>query len=129
MDDGELATGSGPVVRWVEAVGAMTLRLVAGLKNGVCFIGGLTTLLTGMVWWIATSLVRPDVKFRRPALIAQMVRVGVRSIPIIVLVQIFIGIILALQMAPTLADYNQTDKPPRYNRHEVHQRLLFHSTE
>ena len=43
-------------------------------------------------------------------IIAQMVRVGVRSIPIVCIVQIFIGIILALQMAPTLQQFGQLDK-------------------
>ena len=38
-----------------------------------------------------------------------MVRVGVRSIPIILLVQVFIGIILTLQMAPTLESYGQLE--------------------
>ena len=40
----------------------------------------------------------------------QMVRVGVRSIPIVVLVQIFIGVILALNLAPTLEDYGQLER-------------------
>ena len=39
-----------------------------------------------------------------------MVRVGVRAVPIIVLVQIFIGIILALNMAPTLRMYGQMQR-------------------
>jgi phospholipid/cholesterol/gamma-HCH transport system permease protein len=39
-----------------------------------------------------------------------MVRVGVRSIPIIILVQTFIGIILALQLAPTMQDYGSIEK-------------------
>ncbi len=39
-----------------------------------------------------------------------MVRVGVCSIPIILLVQGFIGIILALQMAPTLEAYGSLDR-------------------
>jgi len=39
--------------------------------------------------------------------VIQMVRVGVQAIPIIVLVQTFVGIILALQMAPTLDRYGQ----------------------
>jgi len=110
MDDGEWTVGARPVVRSISAVGAATLRLADGLRGGVCFVGGLAILWGATAWWVAMSLVRPDVKFRRSALIAQMVRVGVGSIPIIVLVQVFIGIILALQMAPTLADYGQTDK-------------------
>src|SRR5256885_2688409 len=41
---------------------------------------------------------------------AQMVRVGVRSIPIVSLVVYCIGAILALQMAPILRDYGAVDK-------------------
>ena len=44
------------------------------------------------------------------ALIEQMVRIGVRSIPIVAIVQVFIGVILALQLAPTLADYGQLER-------------------
>jgi phospholipid/cholesterol/gamma-HCH transport system permease protein len=97
---------SGPLV----ALGRTVIHGVIKFRKGVQFTGGLTLLLGQTYWWGGMSLVRPELKFRRSALLAQMVRVGVRSIGIIVLVQIFIGIILALQMAPTLADYNQTDK-------------------
>src|SRR5215212_6257187 len=41
---------------------------------------------------------------------AQMVRVGVRSIPIVSLVVFCIGAILALQMAPILRDYGAVDR-------------------
>ncbi|MDB5294331.1 MAG: putative transporter permease protein [Phycisphaerales bacterium] len=41
---------------------------------------------------------------------AQMVRVGVRSVPIVMLVLFCIGAILALQMAPTLKEYGATDR-------------------
>jgi phospholipid/cholesterol/gamma-HCH transport system permease protein len=46
----------------------------------------------------------------RQALAFQMVRVGVRSAGIVCLVQVFIGIILALQMAPPLEPWGQVDK-------------------
>ena len=41
---------------------------------------------------------------------AQMMRVGVKSIPIVSLVVFCIGAILALQMAPILRDYGQVEK-------------------
>ena len=41
---------------------------------------------------------------------AQMVRVGVRSVPIVMLVLFCIGAILALQMAPTLKEYGAVDR-------------------
>ncbi len=91
-------------------IGRGVLSMAAGVRNGITFIGGASVLLWQSSWWAWAGIVRPDVKLRRPAVFAQMVRVGVRSIPIIVLVQVFIGIILVLQMAPTLADYGQLDK-------------------
>lgn len=78
--------------------------------EGVRYVGGMSVLTGQLFWWMAESIVRPDVRFRWPSLFAQMVRVGVRSIAIIALVQMFIGIILVLQMAPTLRDYGQLDK-------------------
>jgi phospholipid/cholesterol/gamma-HCH transport system permease protein len=44
------------------------------------------------------------------AITSQIVRVGVRSISIVMLVSGSIGIILALQTSPTLDQYGQTDK-------------------
>lgn len=88
-------------------LGHQVLEGYEKLMAGICVLGGMTILLGQTVWWAVMSLVRPDVRFRRPALIYQMVRVGVRSISIIVLVQVFIGIILVLQMAPTLQMYGQ----------------------
>src|SRR5206468_5501375 len=41
---------------------------------------------------------------------AQMVRVGVKSVPIVVLVLFCIGAILALQMEPTLKQYGAVDR-------------------
>ena len=46
----------------------------------------------------------------RGAVAEQMIRVGVRSVGIIVLVQMFIGAILALQLAPILESYGQVEK-------------------
>jgi phospholipid/cholesterol/gamma-HCH transport system permease protein len=49
-------------------------------------------------------------RIRAEALVRQAVRVGVRSIPIVVLVQVFIGIILALNLAPTLELYGSLER-------------------
>ncbi len=45
----------------------------------------------------------------------QMVRVGVRSIPIVLLIQFSIGFILALQMAPELKIYGQVEQVASIN--------------
>jgi phospholipid/cholesterol/gamma-HCH transport system permease protein len=93
----------------VEAVGQATLDAGQGLRRAVATFGGLIYLLADAASWTARGLFVPRVKFGRSALASQMVRVGVRAIPIICLVQAFIGVILALQMAPILDMYGQIE--------------------
>jgi phospholipid/cholesterol/gamma-HCH transport system permease protein len=84
----------------IEAAGA---RLIGGLS----YIGGMALLLQSTLRWALLGLTSKKVRFGREALVKQMVRVGVRSLGIVVLVQVFIGVILALQMAPPLASFGQ----------------------
>ena len=84
----------------VEAVGATAL-------GGVRYVGGMTLLLSTAMRWALLGVLTRKVKLGREALAVQMVRVGVRSLGIVVLVQLFIGVILALQLVPTLKDYGQ----------------------
>jgi phospholipid/cholesterol/gamma-HCH transport system permease protein len=107
MSDRVAAKKSSLFFQTFRLVGHHTVDWYDKIVSSICFLGGMTILLGQIIWWAVMSLVRPDVRFRRPALIYQMVRVGVRSISIIVLVQVFIGIILVLQMAPTLDMYGQ----------------------
>lgn len=74
------------------------------------FFGSLAWLGLDVGSWTARSLLRRSVRFGTPAFVSQMVRVGVRSVPIVCLVSGCIGFILALQTAPSLAQFNQTDK-------------------
>ncbi len=99
-----------PIMRLFIKIGKGVLYLKRRIIELITFMGGVTVLCGQMFKWIIMAIIRPDVKFRQSALIAQMVRVGVRSIGIITLVQVFIGIILVLQMSPTLEDYGQLDK-------------------
>ena len=72
---------------------------------------GAVTLLGALVFqWLHRALLLRRVRFGFPAAVAQMVRVGVRSISIVMLVSGCIGIILALQTSPSLRDFGQTDK-------------------
>ena len=75
------------------------------------FLGALGLLLRDTVMAIPRGLLGK--RGRRLAwrnLWAQMVRVGVRSIPIVMLVLFCIGAILALQMAPVLKEYGATSQ-------------------
>ena len=79
----------------VQALGARVLGM-AGYLGGMALLLGRTLQLA----WIGTF--RPRGRAGKKALWVQMVRVGVRSAGIVCLVQIFIGVILALQLAPPL---------------------------
>ena len=85
-------------------------RVGAAALGSLEFVGGMAFLVTDTVRWTIRGLFDRQVRFGRDALFYQMVRVGIRSIGIVCIVQLFIGIILALQMAPTLSQYGQVDK-------------------
>ena len=46
------------------------------------FIGGITGLLVDVLEWFLKSLTRKDVRFGRAALVAEIVRIGTRSVGI-----------------------------------------------
>ena len=107
---GDSPNGTKPrIVSGVTRVGQWAEQLLASAGGLVRFIGGLSYLLSDTAAWAFRGIFVRQVKFGREQLFYQMVRVGVRSIPIIVLVLTFVGIILALQMAPTLEDYGQIE--------------------
>jgi phospholipid/cholesterol/gamma-HCH transport system permease protein len=90
-------------IRLLDLWGALWLRAFE-------LIGGVSYLLIDVAGWIARALVGKRVRFGRTALITQIVRVGVLSTGIVVLVSACIGVILALQMAPPLEEFGQVDK-------------------
>lgn len=79
----------------------------AALLAGVSYVGGMAMLLGQTLAWTWRGLFSSKVRLGRQALAFQMVRVGVRSVGIVCLVQLFIGVILALQMSPPLAKWGQ----------------------
>lgn len=109
----EVRPGTSPPalpVRLLESLGRTTWQLARDAAGLLRFLGGVSYLLTQTLRWIGRGLFRADTRLRAGAVAAQMIRVGVRSVPIILLVQVFIGIILALQLAPTLRDYGQIER-------------------
>jgi len=79
-------------------------RLGSYGTGGLGYVGGLGYLGLDVLRWFLRGLVgRP--KLRLDALSFQMVRVGVKAIGIIALVHLFIGMILAFELAPILKDY------------------------
>ena len=96
--------------RSVEMVGRAAHRRGQAWHERVAFVGGLADLLGVTARWCYRGFFVRGVRLRRQALALQVVRVGVKAVPIVVLVQVFIGIILALQMAPTLESYGQLER-------------------
>jgi phospholipid/cholesterol/gamma-HCH transport system permease protein len=78
--------------------------------EGIRYVGGVGYLLGDTLTWFARGLFSRETRVGRTTLIAQMVRVGWHSVPIVFLVQIFIGVILALQIAPVLRLYGSLDR-------------------
>jgi phospholipid/cholesterol/gamma-HCH transport system permease protein len=87
----------------VRSIGA---KAIAGLT----YAGGMSLLLWATLGWVFRGAVSPKVRFGWAAVAGQLVRVGVRSLSIVILVQVFIGVILALQMTPPLKPWGQEDK-------------------
>lgn len=90
-------------------IGAFLRSRVEVLRCAVVYVGGVLRLMGSVGERVARSVALRRPRMRRETLVQQMVRVGVRSVPIIVLVQLFIGVILTLNMAPTLESYGQID--------------------
>ena len=92
----------------VNAVGCIVV-------NTISYIGGMVYLAVDLFSWVIRALLGRKIRFGREALYIQIVRVGIRSIGIICLVSLCIGLILVLQMAPPLTEFGQTDKVANVN--------------
>ncbi|MDG2423043.1 MAG: ABC transporter permease [Phycisphaerales bacterium] len=75
-------------------------------------IGGLWQIISTSAKWITRSFFTPGVRLGKDAVVAQMVRVGVQSIGIVVVVSGCIGLILAMSMYPALAELGQQNQIP-----------------
>lgn len=97
------SVASSPVRRFFAALGAPVMELLD-------YAGGLAIMALRTGSWVWRSLVLRQVRFGRKALHAQVVRLGVRAVKVNLLVSACIGFILALQMAPPLEEFGQTEK-------------------
>jgi phospholipid/cholesterol/gamma-HCH transport system permease protein len=75
-------------------------------------VGTLWYLLIESLVWVVRRFTQKKVRLGRPAMIAQIVRVGVASVFIVMLVSGSIGFILGLQMAPPLDRLGQVELVP-----------------
>ena len=97
----------GPVGRILGTVGSRGLGLLS-------YLGGMGYLFRESLWHFLSLVFRPGGTRRAGggAVFVQMVRVGVRSIPIVCLVLFFVGMILAFQMAYVLRDLGAPQAVP-----------------
>jgi phospholipid/cholesterol/gamma-HCH transport system permease protein len=72
-------------------------------------VGAAWLLLVETLRWFWRSFTQKKVRIGRPAIVAQIVRVGVRSVFIVSLVSGCVGLILVLQMAPPLDQFGQRE--------------------
>ena len=96
--------------RGVVALGATVRHGVHALADAAVYVGGLTRLLGAVGDRVWRWLTRRGGRIRGASLVEQAIRVGVKAIPIVVLMQVFIGVILALNLAPTLQTYGQLER-------------------
>ncbi|HYE03772.1 MAG TPA: ABC transporter permease [Phycisphaerales bacterium] len=94
-----------PPRRLTAAVAGVGQRALDTLEQ----VGAVTNLLVAVMGWIRRWMTERRVRLGRPAIISQLVRVGVRSIFIISLVSGCVGLILVLQMAPPLDQFGQRE--------------------
>lgn len=73
-------------------------------------VGSTVHLLLHAAHWVYRGLSQRRVRLGMPAIVSQIVRVGVRSIFIVSLVSGCVGLILAFQLAPPLDEFGQRDK-------------------
>jgi len=86
-----------PLLQKVEAVGRVTTKWVDSLGFG-------TALLYQSAFWLCCGGRRKQ-QVRLGAIVSQMMEVGIRALPIISLVSITIGLMLAIQGIDALKDF------------------------
>jgi len=90
-------------LRLLDVFGSIWIRIFS-------FLGGLIWMLAEVTKLVYEAFILRRVRFGKAAFVTQIVRIGVRSIGIVCLVCGCIGLILAIQMQPPLAEFGQDDK-------------------
>lgn len=93
--------------RWLAIVGRCSIGVTLSFLGK---IGCIFLLFTEAAHITLKGLFLPGHKLGKEALFFQMVRVGIKAIPIVILIQMAIGMILPLQMYPKLAEFGQADQ-------------------
>lgn len=82
----------------------MVVAVGSRAMGAVRFLGGMGWLAADTFIWTFRGLVPGGKGFSGRDLAHQIVRVGAKSLPVVLLVQMFMGVILALQMTPPLKE-------------------------
>jgi phospholipid/cholesterol/gamma-HCH transport system permease protein len=98
---------AGAITVALAALGRLVIVSVGGFLS---FVGGMSVLLGKVGNSTMKDLFTPSRRFGKDALLVQMVRVGVKAIAIVVLIQMSIGMILPLQMYPMLEKFDQAEQ-------------------
>lgn len=99
------------VARTLTAFGQVT---VAVCRSSFGFVGGMS-ILFGQTARVSGRSLLPGQAIGARSLLFQMVRVGVKAVPIVVLIQLAIGMILPLQMFPKLDEFGQANQVATIN--------------
>jgi len=89
--------------------------IIKSLISFVSMVGGMYLLLLESIYLTLKGLLVPGNKIGGKSLINQMVRVGVKAIPIVFLVQMSIGVIIPLQIFPKLDEFGQGEQVATIN--------------
>lgn len=116
MKSSEVESSEGAENMGLAGVLAGLGRVTMGLGGEfVRTMGGMSLLLGESLGSVLRGLFVPGERLGREALVFQMVRVGVRAIPIVVLVGSAIGMILPLQMFGPLDEFGQAQQVATIN--------------
>lgn len=91
-----------PVTSSIAFLGARALAVVEQVGASVFLFGSAAR-------WVGRAATTRRVRLGRPAMITQMVRIGVRSVFIVSLVSACVGLILAFQLSPPLDQFGQKE--------------------
>jgi hypothetical protein len=83
MSDSPAQPAPNLFTRFVIATGEVVFAVIDAAKQFVIFMGGMVYLISDTLSWIYRTFVKREVQVGRENIYFQMVRVGIRSIPII----------------------------------------------
>lgn len=98
-----------PTTRMVERMAVPVAAVGARFLSMLDQIGAAVFLCFRAVTWVVRAVALRRVRLGRPAVITQMVRIGVRSVFIVSLVSGCVGLILAFQLSPPLDQFGQKE--------------------